>query len=79
MLLLNKLFYLYELAPTYCTILRGWCDDVVIERVELDVQHHPRMTTDVWGLGVDPPTLQHKGQKLKLQTFYLHAAGKKCQ
>lgn len=74
-IVIEQVNYPYELAVTYCTVLRGRGDDVVIERVELDVQHHPRMTTDVWGLGVHPPTLQHKGQnqRLKLQTlFFLH-------
>lgn len=74
-IVIEQVNYPYELAVTYCTVLRGRGDDVVIERVELDVQHHPRVTTDVWGLGVHPPTLQHKGQRSEIKApniIFLH-------
>lgn len=82
-IVIEQVNYPYELAVTYCTVLRGRGDDVVIERVELDVQHHPSVTTDVWGLGVHPPTLQHKGQRSEIKApniiFFTHAVCKQCQ
>lgn len=47
-----------DLADLDCAVFWGTCNNVVVVRRPLDVQHRRRMATDCWTGLIDPPALR---------------------